>query len=75
MLFCAAADHAFCVSLDNLSGETTDPAPFKRRVVEQVQTYLREGIPERPACFIDALLNHYRPDGGLDPAAFTLDRL
>ena len=74
-LFCAAADHAFCVSLDNLSGETTDPAPFKRRVVGQVQSYLHEGIPERPACFIDALLNHYRPDGGLDPTAFTLDRL
>lgn len=74
-LFCAAAGHKFRVSLDNLSGEATDSTPFKQRVVEQVQAYLSQGVPERPACFIDALLNHYRPGQPLDSSAFTLEHL
>lgn len=74
-LFCEAAGHRFRVSLDNLSGEATDPTPFKQRVVDQVQNYLRNGIPERPACFIDALLNFYRPGTTLQAGAFTLEQL
>lgn len=74
-LFCEAAGHKFRVSLDNLSGEATDSTPFKQRVVDQVQAYLSQGIPERPACFIDALLNHYRPAQPLDISAFTLEHL
>lgn len=74
-LFCEAAGHRFRVSLDNLSGEATDPTPFKQRVVDQVQDYLRNGIPERPACFIDALLNFYRPGTSLQAEAFTLGQL
>ncbi|MFA5677939.1 MAG: elongation factor P hydroxylase [Pseudomonas sp.] len=74
-LFCEAAGHAFRVSLDNLSGEATDPLPFKQRVVAQVQEYLRSGIPQRPARFIDALLAQYRPAHRLQADAFTLERL
>ena len=74
-LFCEAAGHRFRVSLDNLSGEATDPLPFSRRVLAQVHHYLDNGIPERAACFIDALLTHYRPGQALDPTAFTLERL
>lgn len=74
-LFCEATGHRFRVSLDNLSGEPTDPTPFKRRVVAQVQAYLRDGIPERPARFLDALLNHYRPGEALDSGAFSLEQL
>lgn len=74
-LFCEAAGHRFRVSLDNLSGEATDPAPFSQRVVAQVQAYLSNGIPERAACYIDALLNHYRPKEALAASAFTLERL
>lgn len=74
-LFCQAAGHPFRVSLDNLSGEMTDPMPFKQRVVAQVQDYLGNGIPERPARFIDVLLAHYRPAQRLSADAFTLDRL
>ena len=74
-LFCAAAGHGFRVSLDNLSGEATDAGPFKQRVVNQVQAYLSQGMPERAACFIDALLNHYRPAQQLDPGAFSLEHL
>lgn len=74
-LFCEAAGHRFRVSLDNLSGEATDPTPFSQRVVAQVAEYLNSGIPERPACYIDALLNHYRPGHALTPGDFTLERL
>lgn len=74
-LFCEAAGHRFRVSLDNLSGEATDSLPFRQRVLAQVHDFLDNGIPERPACFIDALLTHYRPGQALTPEAFTLERL
>lgn len=74
-LFCEAAGHPFRVSLDNLSGDATDATPFKTRVVEQVQNYLSDGIPERPARFIDALLTHYRPGSALQAQDFSVERL
>ncbi len=74
-LFCEAAGHPFRVSLDNLSGDATDPTPFKTRVVEQVQSYLSQGIPERPARFINALLTHYRPGDTLQAQDFSVERL
>ena len=74
-LFCEAAGHRFSVSLDNLSGEPTDPLPFKRRVVAQVHTYLEQGVPGRPQRFIQALLAHYRPGAQLNPDAFRLEQL
>jgi elongation factor P hydroxylase len=74
-LFCEAAGHPFRVSLDNLSGEPTDALPFRQRVVEQVGRYLEEGIPARPAQFVKALLQWYRPGQPLSPDAFSLERL
>ncbi|SDS49525.1 hypothetical protein SAMN05216421_1630 [Halopseudomonas xinjiangensis] len=74
-LFCEAAGHPFRVSLDNLNGEATDSGPFKRSVVEQVQAYLHNGIPPRPARFIQELLSFYRSGEQLEAAAFRLDRL
>jgi elongation factor P hydroxylase len=74
-LFCEAAGHPFRVSLDNLSGEATDSLPFRQKVTAQVQDYLRNGIPERPARFVDALLAHYRPGQQLAADAFSVARL
>ncbi|WP_150304212.1 elongation factor P hydroxylase [Pseudomonas saliphila] len=74
-LFCEAAGHRFGVSLDNLSGESTDALPFKQSVVAQVHAYLAEGVPERPQRFIQALLDCYRPGTLLTAEAFTLDQL
>ncbi|PRB81956.1 elongation factor P hydroxylase [Pseudomonas sp. MYb185] len=74
-LFCEAAGHSFRVSLDNLSGEATDSTPFKLRVIEQVQHYLDNGIPQRAAAFVDALLEYYRPGAALDSQAFCIDHL
>ncbi|MBL4833276.1 MAG: elongation factor P hydroxylase [Pseudomonas sp.] len=64
-LFCEAAGHKFSVSLDNLGGETTDPTPFQRAVQQQALAYLDNGLPERPARFVDSLLAHYRSGQGL----------
>jgi elongation factor P hydroxylase len=72
-LFCAAAVHPFQVSLDNLSGEETDPAPCQRAVRQQLLGYLENGVPERPARFIQALVDTYRGGQPLQPAEFLLD--
>lgn len=74
-LFCAAAGHPFRVSLDNLSGEATDAEPFKRNVVAQVQRYLRDGVPARPARFAEELSRFYRGGEQLSVDAFELARL
>ncbi|SDU01683.1 elongation factor P hydroxylase [Halopseudomonas salegens] len=74
-LFCQAAGHPFCVSLDNLNGEAGDATLFRQRVYAQVQTLFAQGIPERPACYIQALLDFYRPGARLQPADFSLAEL
>ena len=61
LIFCLAAGHRFDVSTDNLSGEATDPAPFRARVREQARVYLSAGLGERPQRYSAALLAHYRP--------------
>lgn len=69
-LFCAAAAHPFRVSLDNLSGEETDPGPFQRAVQAQVLQYLDAGLPERPARFVQALTNAYRAGRAVEREEF-----
>lgn len=71
-LFCVAAGHPFRVSLDNLSGEETDPMPFQQAVHEQVMRFLSAGIPERPARFVQALARAYRSGQALAPEEFVL---
>lgn len=59
-LFCVAAGFPFNVSCDNLEGDCEpDRIAFQRKVHAQVMTYLQQGIPARPARFIDALTNYY----------------
>lgn len=70
-LFCTAAAHPFRVSLDNLSGEETDPEPFQRAVRQQVLSYLDTGVPARPARFIQALIATYRPDRPMRRSEFA----
>lgn len=69
-LFCVAAAHPFRVSLDNLSGEETDPEPFQRAVHVQLLHYLYAGLPARPARFIQALAQVYRSGRSLERAEF-----
>ena len=60
-LFCVAAGFPFNVSCDNLEGDVEpDRIAFQRRVHAQVMTYLEQGIPARPARFIEALRDYYK---------------
>lgn len=70
-IFCVAADHPFRVSLDNLSGEETDPAPFQRAVHGQVLAYFAAGLPERPARFVKALTQFYRSGRSVSVGEFS----
>ncbi len=59
-MFCAAAGFTFNVSCDNLSGDCEpDRITFQRKVREQVLRHLAQGVPERPARFINALQLFY----------------
>ncbi len=59
-LFCVAAGFPFNVSCDNLEGDCEpDRIVFQRRVHAQVMALLEQGIPTRPARFIQALQSFY----------------
>ncbi|KAA8996961.1 elongation factor P hydroxylase [Affinibrenneria salicis] len=59
-MFCVAAGFPFNVSCDNLDGEAEpDRIAFQRKVRAQALIWLEQGIPERPACFINALHSFY----------------
>lgn len=45
--FTLACQRAFRVSIDNLNGVETDPAPFRQAVTEQAQKFQRTGLPPR----------------------------
>jgi len=54
-LFSLAAGRQFRVSIDNLGGDSFDPFPFQLAVWQQVQCYLRRGLPGRGEQFRWAL--------------------
>jgi len=59
-LFCVAAGVNFNVSCDNLEGDCEpDRVAFQRKVRQRVLQLLEQGIPERPARFIQALQSFY----------------
>lgn len=64
----------FRISVDNLSGETTDTGPFKRAVYEQVKRYLQQGLAERPQALVACFAAFYQQPV---PRAehFSLDQL
>ncbi|CAI0702435.1 elongation factor P hydroxylase [Serratia quinivorans] len=59
-MFCVAAGFPFNVSCDNLNGDCEpDRIAFQRKVRERVLLLLEQGIPTRPARFIQALQSFY----------------
>ncbi len=54
-LFCAACNHPFRVSLDNLTGEAGDEAAFAAAVYRQALSFNEQGLAERPALWVAAL--------------------
>ncbi|WP_101675240.1 elongation factor P hydroxylase [Alloalcanivorax mobilis] len=72
-LFCAACDHPFRVSLDNLHGDPGDERQFAAAVREHAVELIATGLAERPRRWVTALAGHYRP-GPFDLAA-ALERV
>lgn len=59
-LFSVASGFPFNVSCDNLNADIElDRVAFQRKVHAQVIDYLANGLPERPARFIQALRDFY----------------
>ncbi|RLT98132.1 MAG: elongation factor P hydroxylase [Ketobacter sp.] len=65
-----AAGIPFRVSVDNLSGESTDATPFKMAVFSQVLDYLSAGLWSRAETFRLALCEYYGRPRELDPNRF-----
>ena len=66
LLFSMACSYPFRVSIDNLnsveqSGETAanDEQMFAQKVYQQALEFLRQGLPERPQVFLNALGDYY----------------
>lgn len=55
-----AAGFPFHFSIDNLSGASTDPEPFKAAVKQQVDVYTQQGLPARAALFYKVLSDFYK---------------
>lgn len=70
-----AANIPFRISADNLDGEYTDPTPFKKSVLEQVQFYCDHGLPSRANYFHDQLIEVF--NAGYEAASnnFSLSEL
>ncbi|HAB08005.1 MAG TPA: ATPase, partial [Alcanivorax sp.] len=59
-LFCAACNHPFRVSLDNLDGDPGDEARFAADVQALAERLHRDGPPPRARLWLDALTRFYR---------------
>ncbi len=59
-LFSQAAGSSFIVSQDNLmAGQLYNLDAFEKKVMEQVQGYIKEGLPQRAEIFKNSLLAFY----------------
>lgn len=58
-LLSEAAGHKFHFSADNLGSDIGASEEFKESVFRQVQSYLADGVPERPANLIKAFQSYY----------------
>ena len=70
-----ACDHSFGVSVDNLSGEATDPLPFKRAVLQRVETLQRDGLSFRAETLRQALAQFYGTPLEFGDVTFRIDEL
>jgi len=65
----------FRVSVDNLNGETGDLRNFKDKIFEQLNIYLRDGLPERADLLCRALAKHYGRQCYLYPRFFLREAI
>lgn len=69
-----ACGKGFRISVDNLSGEPSDPAPFKQAVYQQVLSYCQQGLPKRAETIFETLTDFYQT-GGLNSSQFHVSEL
>lgn len=74
-LLTKSTGHRFGVSIDNLDGAQTDPAPFKRAVVAKVHELLQKPLTPRIAIFQQKLSEFYGQADCLAPENFRLEDL
>jgi elongation factor P hydroxylase len=60
LMFCAAVGHPFRVSLDNLSGEATDPRLFEDAVRQRAAHLVEQGLRGRAGRWVNCLAREYR---------------
>ncbi len=74
-LFTEAVGSGFRVSADNLAQGLDASDSFKSNVARQARAYCINGLPERPARFVEGLQARYgRPDS-LSPSLYSASRL
>ena len=71
-IFSVAAGIRFRISVDNLSGEDTDTAPFMNSVLNQVVQYCDDGLPKRAEQFRQVLAEQFSENKPLDQREFQL---
>jgi len=71
-IFSKSADFEFHFSADNISLNNQPTEAFKQAVYQQVQHYLKNGLPTRAKIWSDSLLTHYRPGTSLSIKEFEL---
>lgn len=70
-----AAGYPFRLSIDNLSGQETDPSAFILAVLTQVKTYCDQGLPARAKGFHDALCLFYGTSSSLQIDDFDVESI
>ncbi len=70
-----AAGYPFRLSIDNLSGEESDPHAFIQAVYSQVKAYCEQGLSVRAKKFRDALCLFYGTPLGLQTSDFDIESI
>ncbi len=65
-----ACGFAFCLSVDNLTGDPGDISAFRQAVFEQVLKYCQYGLPPRARQLRQALSSFYQTHAHLDASRF-----
>lgn len=71
-IFAMSAGFPFVFSADNLSGNVGPSENFQQNVLNQVQIYLTQGLPEDAQIWSQILLKHYQPGYRLSTNLFKL---
>lgn len=74
-LFSTAARRTFSVSIDNLDGEPVDPFGFELAVWQQLNCYIRDGLPRRAALFYAELVKCFQTSEVLGSRDYSLQTL